>query len=159
MLARVFAKFRRDEDSVTSHTAEPVSIAATPPASAQADNGPPSTVPAALAPLAKPNSVPVHLSFSSEVAEYGQVEALLKRASETVRAPPQRSQPSTADGAGPLAALANPLRSETLRTSRIVQIHRDSQDTAYLARDCKSGLVGTKIAIADGNCVTGLHGR
>jgi hypothetical protein len=76
MLARVFAKFRRDENSVTSRTAEPVSIAATPPASAQADNGPPSTVPAALAPLAKPNSVPVHLSFSSEVAEYGQVEVL-----------------------------------------------------------------------------------
>jgi hypothetical protein len=33
------------------------------------------------------------------------------------------------------------MRAKGLRTSRIVQIQRDPQETAFLARDTKSGLV------------------
>jgi hypothetical protein len=38
-------------------------------------------------------------------------------------------------------ALASSMRAKRLRTSRIVQIRRDPHETAFLARDIKSGLV------------------
>jgi hypothetical protein len=47
----------------------------------------------------------------------------------------------TDHGARTPAALAGSMRAKRLHPSRIVQIQRDPQETAFLARDTKSGLV------------------
>jgi hypothetical protein len=57
------------------------------------------------------------------------------------RASLRPSQLPTDHGARTPAALASSMRAKRLRTSRIVQIQRDPQETAFLARDTKSGLV------------------
>jgi hypothetical protein len=51
------------------------------------------------------------------------------------------SQLPTDHGARTPAALAGSMRAKRLRTSRIVQIQRDPHETAFLARDTKSGLI------------------
>jgi hypothetical protein len=69
------------------------------------------------------------------------IGALLKSAIEMARGSLRPSQLSTDHEARTPAALASSMRAKRLRTSRIVQIQRDPQETAYLARDTKSGLV------------------
>ncbi len=69
------------------------------------------------------------------------IQALLMSAIEMARGSPRPSQLSTDQGARTPAALASSMRAKRVRTSRIVQIQRDPQETAFLARDTKSGLV------------------
>ena len=100
--------------------------------------------PLSTVPPAEPKSVPTtaHPSIPSEVDNNpDDTEALLKSAIEMARGSSRPSQLSTDHGARTPAALASSMRAKRLRTSRIVQIQRDPQETAFLARDTKSGLV------------------
>jgi hypothetical protein len=139
MLRRLFAKLHLAQDSAASRSTEPVSVPTAPPRSALTEPQPLSTVPPA-----EPKSVPTtaHPSIPSEVDNNpDDTEALLKSAIEMARGSSRPSQLSTDHGARTPAALASSMRAKRLHPSRIVQIHRDPQQTAYLARDTKSGLV------------------
>ncbi len=96
ILRRLFAKLRGGQDSA-SRAAEPVSVPATPPTSATAEPVSLPTAPPTSAPPAEPEPVPTtaHTSVPSE-ADNGldEIEALLRRAIEMVRAPTPRSQPT-----------------------------------------------------------------
>ena len=90
----------------------------------------------------RPVSTTAHPSVPSEADNNpDDIEALLKSAIEMARASLRPSQLPTDHGARTPAALASSMRPKRLRTSRIVQIQRDPQETAFLARDTKSGLV------------------
>jgi hypothetical protein len=142
ILRRFFAKLRLAEDSATSRSTEPVSVPPAPPRSALTEPQPLSTVPLRSRPPPEPKSVPTtaHPSIPSE-ADNNDVEALLKSAIEMARGSLRPSQLPTDHGARTPASLARSMRAKRLRTSRIVQIQRDPQETAFLARDTKSGLV------------------
>jgi hypothetical protein len=139
ILRRLFAKLHLAQDSAASRSTEPVSVPTAPPRSALTEPQPLSTVPPA-----EPKSVPTtaHPSIPSEAdSNPDDIGALLKSAIEMARGSLRPSQLSTDHGARTPAALASSMRAKRLRTSRIVQIQRDPQETAYLARDTKSGLV------------------
>jgi hypothetical protein len=138
MLRRLFAKLHLAQDSAASRSTEPVSVPTAPPRSALTEPQPPSTVPPA-----EPKSVrtTAHPSIPSEADNNpDDIEALLMSAI-VARGSSRLSQLSTDHGARTPAALASSMRAKGLRTSRIVQIQRDPQETAFLARDTKSGLV------------------
>jgi hypothetical protein len=144
MLRRIFAKLRLAQDSAASRSAEPVSVPTAPARPALAESVPLSTVPPTSAPPTEPKSVPTtaYPSGPSEADNQpDEIEVLLKRAIEMVGGPTCHSQVSTDPGPRTPAALASSMRAKRLRTSRIVQIRRDPQESAYLARDTKSGLV------------------
>jgi hypothetical protein len=139
ILRRLFAKLHLAQDSAASRSTELVSVPTAPPRSALTEPQPLSTVPPA-----EPKSVPItaHRSIPSEADNNpDDIEALLNSAIEMARGSSRPSQLSTDHGARTPAALASSMRPKRLRTSRIVQIQRDPQETAFLARDTKSGLV------------------
>jgi hypothetical protein len=138
ILRRLFAKLRLAEDSAASHSTEPVSVPTAPPRSARTEpqlslrSGPP----------AESKSVPTtaHPSIPSEADNnLDDIEALLKSAIE--RGSLRPSQMPIDHGTRTPAALASSMRAKRLRTSHIVQIQRDPQETAFLASDTRSGLV------------------
>jgi hypothetical protein len=95
-------------------------------------------------PPAEAKSVPTtaHPSIPSEANNNpDDIEALLKSAIEMAPRSLRPSQLPTDHGARTPAALAGSMRAKRLRTSRIVQIQRDPHETAFLARDTKSGLI------------------
>ena len=95
-------------------------------------------------PPAEPKSVPTtaHPSIPSEADnDPDDIEAFLKSKIEMAPRSLRPSQQPTEQRPRTPAALASSLRAKRLRTSRIVQIQRDPQETAFLARDTKSGLV------------------
>jgi hypothetical protein len=144
ILRRLFAKLRLAQDSAASRSTEPASVPTAPPRSALTESVPLSTVPPGSGPPAEPKSVSTtaHPSVPSEADNNpDDIEALLKSAIEMARASLRPSQLPTDHGARTPAALASSMRPKRLRTSRIVQIQRDPQETAFLARDTKSGLV------------------
>jgi hypothetical protein len=144
ILRRLFAKLRLAQDSAASRSTEPVSVPTAPPRSALTESVPLSTVPPGSGPPAEPKSVPTtaHPSVPSEADNSpDEIEALPKWAIEMARGPSRPSQLPTDHGARTPAALASSMRAKRLHPSRIVQIHRDPQETAYFARDTKSGLV------------------
>jgi hypothetical protein len=139
ILRRLFAKLHLARDSAASHSTEPASVPTAPPRSALTESQPLSTVPPA-----EPKSVltTAHPSIPSEAdSNPDDIGALLKSAIEMARGSLRPSQMCTDHGARTPAALAGSMRAKRLRTSRIVQIQRDPQESAYLARDTKSGLV------------------
>jgi hypothetical protein len=132
MLRRLFAKLHLAQDSAASRSTEPVSVPTAPPRSALTDPQPPSTVPPA-----EPKSVrtTAHPSIPSEADNNpDDIEALLMSAIEMARGSSRLSQLSTDHGARTPAALASSMRAKGLRTSRIVQIQRDPQETAFVMR-------------------------
>jgi hypothetical protein len=144
ILRRLFAKLRLEQDSAASRSTEPVSVPTAPPRSALTQSVPVSTLPPGSGPPAEPKSVPTtaHPSVPSEADNIpDEVEALLKWAIEMAPGPSRASQLPTDHGARTPAALAGSMRAKRLHPSRIVQIQRDPQETAFLARDTKSGLV------------------
>jgi hypothetical protein len=144
ILRRLFAKLRLAEDSAASRSTEPVSVPTAAPRSALTEPQPLSTVPLRSGPPTEPKSVPTtaHPSIPSEADKNSDdIEALLKSAIEMARGSLRASQLPTDHGARTPAALASSMRTKRLRMSRIVQIQRDPQETAFLARDTKSGLV------------------
>jgi hypothetical protein len=137
MFRGVFANLRSGQDSAQS---------------------PETTVPSAWAPPAE--SITAHKSVPSE-ADLEEVEGLLRRATGTVRgltAPPRQIDetaevPPVASSHPPQkGAHTSPGREAGLTelpsfgakrapTSRLVQIHYDPAETAYVARDFASGLI------------------
>src|SRR6266540_4163455 len=95
-LRRLFAKLRGGQNSA-SRSAELLSVPTTPPTSAPVEPVSLPTAPPTSAPPAEPEPVPTtaHTSVPSE-ADNGldEIEALLRRAIEMVRAPTPRSQPT-----------------------------------------------------------------
>jgi hypothetical protein len=164
LLGCSFAKLRLAQDSAASRSTEPVSVPTAPPRSALTEFVPLSTVPPGSGPPAEPKSVPTtaHPSIPSEADNSpDEIEALLKWAIEMARGPSRPSQLPTDHRARTPAALAGSMRAKRLHPSRIVQIHRDPQETAYLARDTKSGLVVMRHEDSKTyrNCVTGSDGK
>jgi hypothetical protein len=144
ILRRLFAKLQLAEHSAAaSHSTDPVSVPTAPPRSALTEPQPLSTVPLRSGPPAESKSVPTtaHPSIPYEADNNpDDIEALLKSAIEMARGLGPSQMPID-HGARTPAALASSMRAKRLRTSRIVQIQRDPQETAFLARDTKSGLV------------------
>jgi hypothetical protein len=119
-----------------SRSAEPAPSPAAPPPSASGPAEPASsstTSPASA-------SAPIASEADSDLDEG---EALLRRAIEMLRAPTRGSQPAgILAGSRPdtPAVLADSMQAKGLPTSRVVQIHRDPNEAAYVAMDTKSGL-------------------
>jgi hypothetical protein len=144
ILRRLLAKLRLAQDSAASRSTEPVSVPTASARSVLTEPQPLSTVPLSSGPPAEPKSVATTArpSIPSEADNKpDDIEALLKSAIEMTRGSLRPSQPPTDHGARTPAALASSVRAKRLRTSRIVQIQRDPQETAFLARDTKTGLV------------------
>jgi hypothetical protein len=144
ILRRLFAKLRLAQDSAASRSTDPVSVPTAPPRSSLSETQPLSAVPLRSGPPAEPKSAPTtaHPSISFEADNNpDDVETLLKSAIEMARGSLRLSQLPTDHTARTPAGLTSSMRAKSLRTSRIVQIQRDPQETAYFARDTKSGLV------------------
>jgi len=136
-----------------SRPAKPVSSLSAPLASASR-SAEPAPSPAAAPPSASDPAEPASSSTTSPASASAPItsetdsdldegEALLRRAIELLRAPTRGSQPAgILAGSRPdtPAALADSMQAKGSPTSRVVQIHRDPNEAAYVAMDTKSGL-------------------